>query len=88
MGTAAFSALLPKILEMRSRTARPHCLVIDEAHHLLPPSWSPASDTIPQQLSGTILITVHPERVSPAALALVDVAERQPVSARAITVNA
>ena len=69
---AAFSALLPKILEMRSRTARPHCLVIDEAHHLPPPSWSPASDTIPQQLSGTILITVHPERVSPAALALVD----------------
>ncbi len=69
---AAFSALLSKILEMRSRTARPHCLVIDEAYHLLPPSWSPASDTIPQQLSGTILITVHPERVSPAALALVD----------------
>ncbi len=69
---AAFSALLPKILEMRSRTARPHCLVIDEAHHLLPPSWSPASDTIPQQLSGTILITVHPERVSPTALAFVD----------------
>jgi HAD superfamily hydrolase (TIGR01484 family) len=69
---AAFSALLPKILEMRARTARPHCLVIDEAHHLLPPTWSPASDTIPQQLSGTILITVHPERVSPAALSFVD----------------
>jgi hydroxymethylpyrimidine pyrophosphatase-like HAD family hydrolase len=69
---AAFSALLPKILEMRSRTSRPHCLVIDEAHHLLPPSWSPVSDTIPQQLSGSILITVHPERVSPTALALVD----------------
>jgi hypothetical protein len=68
----AFSALLPKVLEMRGKTARPHCLVIDEAHHLLPPSWSPASDTIPQQLSGTILITVHPERVSPTALAFVD----------------
>jgi hypothetical protein len=69
---AAFSSLLPKILEMRLRTARPHCLVIDEAHRLLPPSWSPASDTIPQQLSGTILITVHPERVAPTVLAFVD----------------
>jgi hydroxymethylpyrimidine pyrophosphatase-like HAD family hydrolase len=69
---AAFSALLPKILEMRARTARPHCLVIDEAHHLLPPTWSPASDTIPQQLSGTILITVHPERVSSVVLSFVD----------------
>jgi HAD superfamily hydrolase (TIGR01484 family) len=68
----AFSALLPKILAMRARTGRPHVLVIDEAHHLLPPTWSPASDTIPQQLSGTILITVHPERVSPAALLFVD----------------
>ncbi len=67
-----FSALLPKILEMRARTGRPHCLVIDEAHHLLPPPWSPASDTIPQQLNGTILITVHPERLSPVALGFVD----------------
>jgi hypothetical protein len=70
---AAFAALLPKILEVRAKTARPHWLVIDEAHHLIPLSWSPASSTIPQELGGTILITVHPEHVSPAALAFVDV---------------
>jgi hydroxymethylpyrimidine pyrophosphatase-like HAD family hydrolase len=69
---AAFAALLPKILEKRAQVGRPHCLVVDEAHHLLPPPWSPASDAIPQQLSGTILITVHPERVSPLALGFVD----------------
>jgi HAD superfamily hydrolase (TIGR01484 family) len=83
----AFSALLPKILEMRGRTARPHCLVIDEAHHLLPPSWSPVSDTIPQQLSGTILITVHPERVSPTALAFVDTVLATGADAAAILSN-
>jgi hydroxymethylpyrimidine pyrophosphatase-like HAD family hydrolase len=69
----AFLAILPRILEARAKTGRPHWLVVDEAHHLLPTTWSPASSTIPQELGGTILITVHPEHVSPAALAFVDV---------------
>jgi HAD superfamily hydrolase (TIGR01484 family) len=69
----AFAALLPRILETRAKTGRPHWLVIDEAHHLLPTTWAPASSAIPQELGGTILITVHPERVSAAALACVDV---------------
>ena len=69
----AFAALLPRILETRARTGRPHWLVIDEAHHLLPTTWAPASSAIPQELGGTILITVHPERVSAAALVFVDV---------------
>ena len=69
----AFATLLPRILEGRAKTGRPHWLVIDEAHHLLPATWAPAASAIPQELAGTILITVHPERVSPAALALVDV---------------
>jgi hydroxymethylpyrimidine pyrophosphatase-like HAD family hydrolase len=69
----AFAALLPRILETRAKTGRPHWLVIDEAHHLLPTTWSPASSAMPQELGGTILITVHPEHVSAAALAFVDV---------------
>ena len=68
-----FSTLLPLIQDLRARTARPHWLIIDEAHHLLPSSWSPASTTIPQALDGTILITVHPDHVSPAALKPVNV---------------
>ena len=71
---AAFAALLPRILEIRAKTGRPHWLVIDEAHHLLPTTWSPASSAIPQEFGGTILITVHPEHISPAALTFVDVA--------------
>jgi hydroxymethylpyrimidine pyrophosphatase-like HAD family hydrolase len=67
-----FQALLPRILENRAKTGRPHWLVLDEAHHLLPTTWSPASSAIPQELGGTILVTVHPEHVSPAALAFVD----------------
>jgi len=69
----AFGTLLPRILETRARTGRPHWLVVDEAHHLLPTTWSPASSAMPKEMGGTILITVHPENVSAAALAFVDV---------------
>jgi hydroxymethylpyrimidine pyrophosphatase-like HAD family hydrolase len=68
-----FAKFLPRMQELRARTARPHWLIIDEAHHLLPSSWSPASTTVPQALEATILVTVHPEHVSPAALTPVDV---------------
>ncbi|PYX80157.1 MAG: phosphoglycolate phosphatase [Acidobacteria bacterium] len=64
-----FCKFLPSIQDLRARTARPHWLIVDEAHHLLPSSWSPASTTIPQALEGTILVTVHPDHVSAAALA-------------------
>ncbi len=68
-----FSGLLPQIQDLRTRAARPHWLIIDEAHHMLPCSWSPANATIPQLLESTIMITVHPEHVAKAALNVVDV---------------
>jgi len=57
--------LLPRLAELRSQTGRPHCIILDEAHHMLPPSWCPAPTTFPIELGGMILITVHPDRVSP-----------------------
>jgi hydroxymethylpyrimidine pyrophosphatase-like HAD family hydrolase len=71
---AFFAALLPRLQEMRTRTGRPHWIVIDEAHHLFPASWQPAPLTLPRDLGGVLLITVHPERVSPAMLEAVDLA--------------
>jgi hypothetical protein len=67
-----FSRLLTAILEMRSRTGRPHWAVIDEAHHLMPGSWELATLALPQELQGLLLITVHPDLVSPAALNLMN----------------
>jgi HAD superfamily hydrolase (TIGR01484 family) len=69
---AFFSQFLPLLLELRSRTGRPHWIVVDEAHHMLPASWDPAVLTLPQSLGGMMLITVHPDRVAAAALALID----------------
>ncbi len=38
-----FVALLPRLQEMRVRTGRPHWLIVDEAHHLLPATWEPGA---------------------------------------------
>ena len=63
-----FASLLPLIQEMHLRTARPHWLVVDEAHHLLPADWAPATNTVSQLLESAILTTVHPEHVAKSAL--------------------
>ncbi len=68
---AFFEQLLPRIQELRARSGRPHWLVIDEAHHLLPTSWRPSPSTLPQELSGLMLITVHPDHVAPSVLSLI-----------------
>ena len=69
-----FAGLLPGLVELRTRAARPHWIVIDEAHHLLPAAWHPAESAMAAALSGTILVTVHPEQISPSVLAPVEVA--------------
>ena len=37
---AFFGQLFPNLQAMRTRTGRPHWIVLDEAHHMLPPEWS------------------------------------------------
>jgi len=63
-----FQALLPRLVELRARTGRPHWLVVDEAHHLLPAAWEPGQATLPGELHSVLYITVHPAMVAPAAL--------------------
>jgi hydroxymethylpyrimidine pyrophosphatase-like HAD family hydrolase len=71
---AFFAALLPRLQEMRSRVGRPHWIVCDEAHHLFPASWQPAELTLPRDLGGILLITVHPERLAKSMIEAIDVA--------------
>ncbi|MER8374328.1 HAD-IIB family hydrolase [Mesorhizobium sp. M1409] len=66
-----FADLLPGLGSFRRRTARPHWLVIDEAHHLLPKRRDDTRAILSLELPGTILITVHPEAISTDALRLV-----------------
>ena len=62
-----FAKLLPELAGLRDRTGRPHWLVIDEAHHLMPAARDGAS--LAKALSAAILITVHPDLVSADVLA-------------------
>jgi HAD superfamily hydrolase (TIGR01484 family) len=69
---AFFAKLLPGVLSLRARTGRPHWLLIDEAHHLLPAGRHELTGILPKQFPGVILITVHPEAVAIEALRTVD----------------
>lgn len=68
-----FGQLFPTLQAMRTRTGRPHWIVLDEAHHMLPAEWSPVDRALPQGLGETILVTVHPGHLPPMVLSLVDV---------------
>jgi hydroxymethylpyrimidine pyrophosphatase-like HAD family hydrolase len=69
---AFFHTLLPQLQEFRAAAGRPHWIVVDEAHHLLPASWHAAAITVPRELDGILFVTVHPELMAPAALAAID----------------
>jgi hydroxymethylpyrimidine pyrophosphatase-like HAD family hydrolase len=68
-----FGHLFPSLQAMRTRTGRPHWIVLDEAHHMLPPDWGHVGKALPHRLGETILVTVHPEHLAPLTLSLVDV---------------
>ena len=63
-----FLRLLSQLLQMRSQTGRPHWLILDEAHHLMPADWLPPDGTLPKKLTNVVLITVHPDLLSGALL--------------------
>jgi hydroxymethylpyrimidine pyrophosphatase-like HAD family hydrolase len=65
---AFFAALLPRLQALRAQTGRPHWIVLDEAHHLLPATWDPAVLTLPEGLGELMLLTVHPDRLARAVL--------------------
>jgi HAD superfamily hydrolase (TIGR01484 family) len=65
---AMFMSILARIQELRAKTGRPHWIIVDEAHHLLPATLDSASLTIPKELSSFALVTVHPDQVARAIL--------------------
>lgn len=69
---AYFEELLPHLQKLRAATGHPHWILIDEIHHLLPASWDGTTETMPRELQGILMITVHPEHVSASVLAFAD----------------
>jgi hydroxymethylpyrimidine pyrophosphatase-like HAD family hydrolase len=67
-----FARLLADLAKLRVQTGRPHWLVFDEAHHLLPSTKPLASSFSLESLASTLMITVHPEHVAREVLETVD----------------
>ncbi len=70
---AFFHALLPRVQELRAAAGRPHWLAIDEAHQMLAASSGPVGLTLPETLTSTVLITVHPDRLAKSVVDRIDV---------------
>jgi HAD superfamily hydrolase (TIGR01484 family) len=66
-----YAKLLPSLSDLRTRTGRPHWLVVDEAHHLLSAAWKLA-DEMAHRPHGTVYITVHPRRLARSVLATIN----------------
>jgi HAD superfamily hydrolase (TIGR01484 family) len=66
--SAFFQGLLPQLLQLRTKLGRPHWLVFDEAHQLLPANWQPPGEVRLEQLYSTIMISVHPELMDKSVL--------------------
>ena len=71
---AFFDELFAALLELRSRSGKPHWILLDETHHLLPASWSRTPRTPASRPHGLMMITVHPDQVAKPALSWVDLA--------------
>jgi hypothetical protein len=69
---AFFMTLFARIRDLRAKTGRPHWLIVDEVHHVLPEDWEPADLNLPQELDGVLMISVSPSAVSTTALQLVN----------------
>jgi HAD superfamily hydrolase (TIGR01484 family) len=65
---AFFMTLLARLRDLRAKTGRPHWLIVDEAHHVLPADWQSSEFALPSRLDGTLLLSVMPASIAPAAL--------------------
>jgi HAD superfamily hydrolase (TIGR01484 family) len=60
--------LLFGLQELRARSGRPHRIVIDEAHHLLPSDQGPTEPVPIPRLDAVILVAPHADHIDPEAL--------------------
>jgi hydroxymethylpyrimidine pyrophosphatase-like HAD family hydrolase len=67
-----FLSLFARIRELRARSGRPHWLIMDEAHHMMPENWRPTDQTLPERLDGVVAVSVSPKLVAPSVLRALD----------------
>jgi hydroxymethylpyrimidine pyrophosphatase-like HAD family hydrolase/energy-coupling factor transporter ATP-binding protein EcfA2 len=65
-----FIQLSPQLISLKANCGRPHWLIIDEAHHLIPAAKE-SIISLPKE--GVILITVHPNEIAVETLKALNV---------------
>lgn len=70
---AFFAKLMPAIEKLYSRFGRPHWLIADEAHYILPPGLHVPALVEPSDLPNLLLVTVNAAHLEPSTLKLIDV---------------
>jgi HAD superfamily hydrolase (TIGR01484 family) len=66
-----FADLAPELSKLRSQTARPHRLLIDQAHHMLPAELGTAALSLLRDLAASIVVTGHPDQLALPVLEVV-----------------
>ena len=65
---AFFCRLMESLIHLRAEYSRPHWLLLDEAHHLVPPAHPMLVDRLPVDFNNFIVITTSPHALHPAIL--------------------
>jgi hypothetical protein len=69
---AFFECVLARLQAQRAKTGRPHWIVVDEAHHLLPSTWESAGVVLPKEMANLVLVTLEPDHIAMPVLNSVD----------------
>ncbi|MEF2550113.1 HAD-IIB family hydrolase [Aurantimonas sp. A2-1-M11] len=67
------SEILAQIARLRSRTGRPHWLLIDEAHEVLPADADETMSQVLPETPASILVTAYPHALAPEILRRIEV---------------
>jgi hypothetical protein len=63
-----FASLLPGVLAIRAKYGRPHWILVDEAHHMLPRAGGPADEVRLDTRTPIVFVTVHPDTLASSVL--------------------
>ena len=69
---AFFRKLFSALTDLRLHYGRPHCIIVDEAHHMLPADLDESLLNVPEDMYGVFLVTTKPDRLNKAILRKVD----------------
>ena len=67
-----FMTLFARVRDIRARTGRPHWLLVDEAHHMLPANWQATDTPSPDDLDGVVMVSVTPNLIARSVLQQID----------------